>query len=79
MGMQITTARNMAREAKARIEGPTRPQALKMAATRRQYLTQAADPNIAPDVAFRLDCDAWDLEVALTEYGFDPETGKPVR
>jgi hypothetical protein len=66
------------RRVKQAIEGPTRKQALGMAAYRRQLLEQAAKSADA-DKAFEWDCEAFDLENDLVRYGFNPETGGPAR
>lgn len=77
--MQVAiAARNRQTE---RIEGPTRAQAVRMAATRTRFLTRAQVALAAGDgaTAYNLDESAFDLEVDLRRYGFDPETGRPVR
>lgn len=64
---------------KARIEGPTRKQAIKMAARRLELLALAHDlVGRDDDRAFEFDCEAWDIERDLEGYGFDL-AGKPVR
>ena len=53
-------------------EGPTRSQARKTAARRHALIaeSQAATAAGNDELAFDLDCKAWDIEMALTEYGF---------
>ena len=54
------------------IEGPTRKQAHKMAAWRRELLTRSAAAMDAGqhDRAFELDCMAFDVEADLIRFGF---------
>lgn len=67
-------------ETRKRIEGPTRKEALKMAARRVTLLAMAREAveQGQDDRGFRFDCEAWDIEVDLQSYGFDI-TGRPVR
>jgi hypothetical protein len=64
-----------------RIEGPTNAQARKLARLRTENLAAARIAEAAgrDESAFDLDCAAWDLEADLRAYGFDIETGRPVR
>jgi len=57
---------------RARIEGPSRRQAGRMAAYRLQLLASAAVALEAGDdaTAFERDCEAWDIESDLRTYGF---------
>ena len=57
---------------RARIEGPSRRQAGRMAAYRLQLLGSADVALAAGDelTAFDRHCEAWDLEVDLRAYGF---------
>lgn len=65
----------------AAIEGPSRRQAAKMAALRARKIEQARAAEAAgnDDLAFSLDCSAWDIEQDLIRYGLDIETGRPAR
>lgn len=79
--MQVAIALDSDKAAKARIEGPTANQAVRMA-QRRQELLEREQMALAAgnnDLAFNLGCDAFDLESSLIEYGFNSQTGKRVR
>jgi len=54
------------------MEGPTNREARKMAARRTSLLESSAAATAAgnDELAFDLDCDAWDIERDLNEYGF---------
>lgn len=77
----VLAAQPMWAQWKKIVEGPTRKQALGMAAYRRQLLAQEAAAVAAGDDDTALDfgCEAWDVENELKAYGLDPETGKPVK
>ena len=62
------------------MEGPTNAQARKMAARRLNLLAQAEEALAAgqDERAFDLDCDAMDIEMDLTTYGFKLTNGRPV-
>lgn len=64
-----------------RMEGPTNAQAKRMAAYRQTLLASAAAALAAgnDDIAFDRDCEAMDVEMDLASYGFDINTGRPVR
>ena len=63
-----------------RIEGPTRQQAQRMAARRKELLATARSiEDTDPEKALDLDSQAWGLERDLEQYGFNPDTGRPVR
>jgi len=78
--MQATIALRPA-AANYNIEGPTQKQARKMATYRKDLLTKAQVALEAGDDgrAFDLDCRAMDVECDLNRFGFNVETGRPVR
>lgn len=57
----------------ARIEGPSRTQARKMATLRMELLDRARTAETAgnDDLAFTLDCHAFDIECDLRTYGYE--------
>jgi hypothetical protein len=77
----IATSDSVGRRQREAIEGPSRRQAVAMAAWRRELVAQARTAETAgdDDTAFERDCEAWDVENDLRRYGFDIETGRPVR
>ncbi len=64
-----------------RIEGPSRRQGIRLAQlrTRKLAAARAAEAAGNDELAFSLDCSAWDIEQTLVEYGLNIETGRPVR
>ena len=66
---------------KAHMEGPTRKQAMNMAAYRQKLLAQEAAATAAGDDMTALERAeaAFDIECDLRTYGFDIDTGKPVK
>jgi len=77
----ISTSDAVTRRQKETIEGPSRRQAVAMANYRKKLLARARTAVAVRDdeKAFELDCEAWDVENDLSCYGFDIETGLPVR
>lgn len=72
---------NAAKLHKQSIEGPTPKQARKMAQTRQDFLARARELVEAGGkrnqlAAAELDFDAWDIEMDLNRFGFDPDTGE---
>lgn len=79
--VEIRVTANLDLTRKHAIEGPSLRQARKMARVRQEWLAQARElvaTGRKQDrlIAFQLDCDAWDVEMDLTQFGFDPDTGK---
>jgi hypothetical protein len=69
------------RAANYNIEGPTRKEAARMADLVKRHKADAEAASAAgdDDRAFDLDCRAFDLEVDLRRFGFNPATGRPTR